>query len=468
MPSSPDKSDAVADNTPAKGSETSIRKTLESALKTVEPSGLAKKSFVVSAINRLQSEKMTPLGFSILSLFSITTILSMAPHLAEMHWFAVVLFFILIIPAFAPVPRVTTRRELSTRSKAGSTLDYQVQVKNNSRWRHIYDLVIHEVELPATLTPAYPKDMRESEEHNLDGGHDIAAARVIEVLAPGEELAVPLAIHLPTRGFYRLDRLRAETIFPFGIWRRGKFHKDVVDDILVLPNFTPLEHLDLPISMRHQPGGMALTSNLGESPEFLGIRDYREGDNPRDIDWRSWARTGKPAVKEYHEEYFCRVALVLDTQLQKGHPEKDNQFEAAVSIAAAVADQLAKQETVIDIFAAGPSLYRLQAGRNLAFVENILEVLACLEGTEEYPFQLIIPELMDEISQIASVVFVLLDWDEHRARFVQTVTDLGAAVKVILIRDQACTDPIVGAETITGRPTVQLTVQDVENGPSSL
>lgn len=468
MTSSSNDADAPQDDSPETGGETSIRKTLESALKTVEPSGLAKKSFIVSSLNKLQSEKMTPLGFHILTLFSITTLLSIAPHLAEMYWFAVVLFFILIIPAFSPAPSVTTRRELSTRSKAGSTLDYQVQVKNTSRWRHIYDLVIHEVKLPPTLSPALPKDLREQNVNGSDESGDSATARVIEALAPGEELAVPLAIHLPTRGFYRLDRLRAETIFPFGIWRRGKFQKDVVDDILVLPNFTPLEHLDLPISMRHQPGGMALTSNLGESPEFLGIRDYREGDNPRDIDWRSWARTGKPAVKEYHEEYFCRVALVLDTQLQKGHPEKDNQFEAAVSIAAAVADQLAKQETVIDIFAAGPSLYRLQAGRNLAFVENILEVLACLEGTEEYPFQLIIPELMDEISQIASVVFVLLDWDEHRARFVQTVTDLGAAVKVILIRDSACTDPIVGAETITGRPTVQLTVEDVQNGPSRL
>lgn len=468
MTSSPNNTNSPEDPSPERSGETSIRKTLESALKKVEPSGLAKKSFIVSAISKLQSERMTPLGFNILTLFSITLLLSIAPHLAEMYWFAVVLFLLLFIPAFAPVPSVETRRELSTRSKAGSTLDYQVQVKNTSRWRHIYDLIIHEVELPATLSPAPPRDIRQIEDSASNVRSDIAAARMIECLAPGEELEVPLAIHLPTRGFYRLDRLRAETIFPFGIWRRGKFQKEVVDDILVLPNFTPLEHLDLPIATRHQPGGMALTSNLGESPEFLGIRDYRDGDNPRDIDWRSWARTGKPAVKEYHEEYFCRVALVLDTQLQKDHPNKDDQFEAAVSIAAAVADQLAKQETVIDIFAAGPSLYRLQAGRNLAFVENILEVLACLEGTEDYPFQLIIPELMDEISQIASVVFVLLDWDEHRARFVQTVTDLGAAVKVILVRDQSCTDSIAEAETITGRPTVQLSVEDVGNGPSRL
>lgn len=467
MSSTPAQNEAKVDAS-QKREEVSIRKTLEAALKTVEPGGLARKSFIVSAIRKLKNERMTPLGFSILTLFSITTLLSVAPHLAEMYWFAVLLFFLLVIPACAPAPRVRTRRDLSTRSKAGSTLDYEVHVQNKSRWRHIYDLVIHEVELPPTLSPALPRDLRQTESEVPSEDSDLAAARVIDVLGPGEEVVVPLAVHLPKRGFYRLNRLRAETIFPFGVWRRGRFQKEVVDDVLVLPDFTPLEHLELPISTRYQPGGMALTSNLGESPEFLGIRDYREGDNPRDIDWRSWARTGKPAVKEYHEEYFCRVALVLDTQLQSSQSNREDQFEAAVSIAAAVADQLAKQETVIDIFAAGPSLYRLQAGRNLAFVENILEVLACLESTDEYPFQLIIPELMEEISQIASVVFVLLDWDEHRARFVQTVTDLGAAVKVILIRDGACTDSVLEAETISGRPTVQLTVGDVQNGPSRL
>jgi uncharacterized protein (DUF58 family) len=451
------------------GPEKTVRKTLEEALRKVEPSGLAKRSVILSLLMKIKRERMTPIGLNIVTLFSVATLLGAATLHVQIYWFAGFLFFVLAIPSFAPTPPVLVSRVVATRSKAGSVLDYWVTVKNTSRFRHLFGVVVNEVEMPEPIRPAIPKDIRENSNQSITlAKGEVAAARAIDELAPGEEVTVPMAIELPLRGFYRLDRLRAETIFPFGVWRRGRFQKDAVDDILVFPKFTPLEHLDLPISMRYQPGGMAMTSNLGESPEFLGIRDYREGDNPRDIDWRSWARTGKPAVKEYHEEYFCRVALVLDTQIQGKGSAFDRQFECAVSIAAAISDRLAKQETVIDIFAAGPSLYRLQAGRNLAFVENILEVLACLEATDSYPFRLIIPELMTEISQIASVVFVLLDWDEHRARFVQTVTDLGVAVKVVLVRDAVTSENIAEAEGITGRPTVILSCDLVENGPRFL
>jgi hypothetical protein len=35
----------------------------------------------------------------------------------------------------------------------------------------------------------------------------------------------------------------------------------------------------------------------------------------RRIDFRSWARLGKPVVREYQEEYYCRIALILDTHV---------------------------------------------------------------------------------------------------------------------------------------------------------
>ena len=50
-----------------------------------------------------------------------------------------------------------------------------------------------------------------------------------------------------------------------------------------------------------------MASNIGESFEYLGNRDYREGDNPRDMDWRATARAQAPIVREWVEEYMLRV-----------------------------------------------------------------------------------------------------------------------------------------------------------------
>ena len=47
-------------------------------------------------------------------------------------------------------------------------------------------------------------------------------------------------------------------------------------------------------------------------------------------------------------------------------------FERAVSVAASVADFMARQEYLVDLFAAGPNLYHLTAGRSLAYLDQIL------------------------------------------------------------------------------------------------
>ena len=65
--------------------------------------------------------------------------------------------------------------------------------------------------------------------------------------------------------------------------------------------------------MRYQEGGVALAANIGRSEEFVSLREYRHGDPVRHIHWRSWAKTGKPIVKEFEDEFFVRHALVLDT-----------------------------------------------------------------------------------------------------------------------------------------------------------
>jgi len=443
------------------GAATSVAATLEAARRSVKPSVLAQKSVILRSLIRIQRERLTPMGLTMLGAFALGGFLGSATLHVPLYWVTVLLFAIVVVPAFAPKPRVSASRVIPTRSDAGSTLDYSVIVENQSS-RSVYDFVINEVALPEPVEAALAHDLRQA---GYEEDQDLVPARSIAVLGPGERVEIPMALRFPRRGYYRLDRLRAETIFPFGIWRRGEFQRSAVDDILVLPRYSPLEHLELPTGRRYQPGGISLISNVGESPEFIGVRDWRDGDSLRDIDWRSWARTGRPAVKEFQEEYFCRVALVVDTHLPEPSKAATELFEAAVSMAAAVAAQLADDERVVDLFAAGPKLYRLQAGRNLAFLENILEVLACLEETPEYPFSIVVPELMEEIAQIASVVFVLLDWDEHRARFVQAVHEGGSAVKVILVRDAPPSRPVSEVEALTGHPAVVLSAEDVALGP---
>ena len=232
--------------------------------------------------------------------------------------------------------------------------------------------------------------------------------------------------------------------------------------LLVYPRFYRLAHFSVPPGRRYQPGGIPLSSSTGDAIEFVGTREYREGDPVRNLHWRSWARRGEPVVKEYQEEYFARIALVLDTFAPlRPTAAEQRSFEAAISVLASIADHYSRSDFVVDILAAGPEVYEVSAGRSLAYLDNILDVLAGLEPCPEPSFAAIGPALIEKLARITTVVAVLQDWDEARERFLREVKALGTAVHVIVVHEGATTRPwaAVGAEV---GQVVHMTPDDVD------
>jgi uncharacterized protein (DUF58 family) len=267
-------------------------------------------------------------------------------------------------------------------------------------------------------------------------------------LAPDKSGEVHVELRVARRGRYllrgptlrRTDPLRLVT---------GRAVSLPDQSLIAYPRFYSMDVFMIPVGRRYQPGGIPLSSSLGESIDFVGTRDYREGDPIKSIHWRSWARRGRPVVKEYQEEYFCRIAIILDTFVPpKSRAGGTKVFESAISVVASIADYFSRSEYVVDILASGPDLYEVSAGRSLAYLENILDVLACLEPCPDPPFQTIGPALFDKLSQITTVVAVLQDWDEPREEFLRQVKALGTAVRVVIVHDGPTTRPAAGAEEL--------------------
>jgi uncharacterized protein (DUF58 family) len=256
----------------------------------------------------------------------------------------------------------------------------------------------------------------------------------IPYLAPGKTCEFSQRALPRKRGAYLLDHLLQENCYPFGLWRDSLRHP-FEQTVLVYPSYKPLRELDIPVGRNYQPGGLALTSYLGDSTEFLSTREFRSGDPLRHIHWRSWARIGKPIVKEYGEEYFCRLALIVDTVLPD--PSDPLPLERAISLAASITDYLSRQEYVIDLFAAGPKLYYLQAGRSLAYLQNIMDVLACLEPTppDDASFLEMEAALLEEIEGISTTILVFTDWDLRRQRLLDELSNRGTSVLGFLVTE---------------------------------
>jgi len=85
------------------------------------------------------------------------------------------------------------------------------------------------------------------------------------------------------------------------------------------------------------------------SGDFFGLRDFRHGDDPRDIHWRTSARRGVPFIRE-NEDDEGLVATVVFDNAQAPDPAElapvgagRDAFEEAVSLAASVSAELLKR-----------------------------------------------------------------------------------------------------------------------------
>ena len=268
----------------------------------------------------------------------------------------------------------------------------------------------------------------------------------VPALSPDREIEVRAELIPLRRGLLRFNGVTLARPDPLGLFRA--FSKvRLPQSTLVLPKRYPLPPLSLPGSMRYQAGGVALASNVGQSEEFIALRDYRYGDPVRHIHWRSWAKTGKPVVREFEDEFFVRHALVLDTFTE--HP-KSEMFEEAVSVAASFACSVRTQESLLDLLFVGPESYCFTAGRGLARSDQMLEILASVQSCKDKRFGDLEHLVLNHVKSVSGCVCVLLAWDDERRKFVEKLQALGVPVLVLVIAafgegDKVKTDQVSGA-----------------------
>jgi len=335
--------------------------------------------------------------------------------------YAAALWLIAFAVAALTHPRVEIRARHADRVSAGSRMPVELTVSSLGRIA-LHELTVAPRRLPLTMEVLPPDGV------------------TIDRLGPGETRRARLELVCNRRGVYSLHGYRVQTSFPIGLLNAVAATQES-ERLIVFPAYEPLRHLAIPLGHRYHPGGVAMASTVGQAMEYAGNREFQEGDDVRTIDWRATARLGDLIVREYREEYFHRVAIILDTQIQKQGSAPDEALESALSLAAAISEYLARGEYLVDIFAAGDALYHLTAGRSLAYLDQILEILACVEGAACEPFQQIRPVLAEHLEKINTVFFIFLDWTESRQVLMEDSRLAGSAVRAWIVREGLCTQP---------------------------
>lgn len=254
-------------------------------------------------------------------------------------------------------------------------------------------------------------------------------------LSPRSTIEITLSFRPLRRGYVNISGVMIARPDPLGLFRTiCRFSAPT--KVLILPKLYNISLLKLAGSRKYQAGGVQWAISVGDSGEFFSLRDYRAGDSPRYIHWKSWAKRGKPVIKEFTDEFFVRHSLVLDTFAK---PEELEIFETAVSIAASLVGNLTTQDTLLDLMLVGEKAFCTTGGHGVGQASTLLEILACVQPSTN-DFKQLYPLVQQHISLMSGCVCVLLNWDEQRQAFVKWLESFNLPFHVLIVGVSPPTD----------------------------
>ena len=127
----------------------------------------------------------------------------------------------------------------------------------------------------------------------IESGIADESTRAADIPSRGRQ-SVDLPVSAPKRGLVPIERIRLTTTHPFGLFRTWTWvHAPI--SMLVYPR--PFGPLPMP-SESGRKSGIRSHGHAG-ADEWHGLRPFRDGDSPRQVDWKAYAREAPLLVKEY-------------------------------------------------------------------------------------------------------------------------------------------------------------------------
>ncbi|MDP6026385.1 MAG: DUF58 domain-containing protein [Pseudomonadales bacterium] len=205
---------------------------------------------------------------------------------------------------------------------------------------------------------------------------------------------------------------------------------DNPDSLIVLPKRYDVSKAFQIAGGRHfQPGGINASWSIGESDEFVSLRDYRDGDSLRKIHWASSAKRSKAVVKEYQDEYFVRQALILDTT----NPDS-RILEEAISVASSLMLVMNNSDSMLDLIYLSDKPAILTSGRGTSSVNEQLEILATLTHTD-LGLDKLRETVAGHIQLLSGCILVLSNYTDEHQHLLQTLLTTNIAVEVFVVTD---------------------------------
>lgn len=156
----------------------------------------------------------------------------------------------------------------------------------------------------------------------------------IPALAPGKSKRQQVRFRAATRAVLPVGPLSIRKGDPFGLIRHEQSLSETID-VYIHPRTVRLSTLSSGLA-RDLEGGPT-EQVVDDDLDFYGLREYRPGDDMRNVHWLSSAKTGTLMIRQYDATKRTDTSLTLACNPAAYPGERE--FETAVSVAASIGAQ---------------------------------------------------------------------------------------------------------------------------------
>ncbi len=205
----------------------------------------------------------------------------------------------------------------------------------------------------------------------------------IPLAGPRKRIRTACYASAPGRGWVRLGPFTVTSEFTPGLFTYRRI-VPVVNRLLVYPRLGLLHRRLLdPMLERAEIADFSANDFVRGQEEFSGLRDFREGDNPRKIHWKMSARLpGRLLVREHEDPRVRNAAVYLETHVPKaGEARRRNRLERAITFAATLVDTLLADGYRVRFRMFNPDPVRIELDPRGRELDDLLAALALLRPT---------------------------------------------------------------------------------------
>ena len=228
----------------------------------------------------------------------------------------------------------------------------------------------------------------------------------------GEDSQHTMQVPCDLRGHYTLDSFKLMTGFPLGLStaeREVALDKEKASSsILIYPTPLEIKHLEIANDPSHSAMQMDNNPKVGGHDDYIGVREYRHGDNPRHIHWPTTAKRGKHIVREFQQNSTTHLSIVLDlNQHSNVGTGKHSTLEYAIKITASLIKYAIDNQYSFTVFGMGKDPVEISVNsrsQSAEALQNTLEALAWIKADGEMDYHSVVQQHISQARRGGTIV----------------------------------------------------------------